>query len=124
MRGQGTLNAGLVPAVQINGDATPSESMEYPMRIFRLAMLAFSLLCLSPAFILAGVAIVSSACGCQVHEGYANPCIINGRDVGGLFYSLGMRGWLVMATLPVLAGVPALWIAAELIRFLISRAVR
>ncbi len=31
---------------------------------------------------------------------WCHPCIINGKDYGQLLYTLGVMGWLMLATLP------------------------
>ena len=36
----------------------------------------------------------ADAHGCQLHEGYANPCIVDGVDQGDMLYGLFISGWL------------------------------
>lgn len=43
---------------------------------------------------------VSGAAGCRVDEGSVHPCVIAGFDVGGLLYTLGVLGWLMLVTFP------------------------
>jgi TRAP-type C4-dicarboxylate transport system permease small subunit len=43
----------------------------------------------------------ASANGCELHEGFANPCVVGGRDYGETLYSLGLLGWLALVTLPI-----------------------
>jgi hypothetical protein len=53
--------------------------------------------------------------GCELHEGFVNPCIIFGADRGELLYALGVMGWFMLVTLPIgCAGV-----VASLILFII-----
>lgn len=39
--------------------------------------------------------------GCTLHEGFVNPCIVNGRDVGATLYSMAMMAWFLIATIPL-----------------------
>ena len=39
--------------------------------------------------------------GCQVDEGSIHPCIVNGEDIGDTLYTLGVLGWLGIATIPI-----------------------
>ena len=43
---------------------------------------------------------IASACGCQLDEGSAHPCILFGRDIGGALYQMGVMGWLCLITFP------------------------
>ena len=46
-------------------------------------------------------ATIASWNGCTLHEGFANPCVVNGRDLGPLLYEMGVAGWFMLATLPL-----------------------
>lgn len=39
--------------------------------------------------------------GCTLHEGFANPCIVNGQDWGDTLYTAFVSGWFMLITLPV-----------------------
>ncbi len=45
--------------------------------------------------------------GCKLHEGYSNPCITLGIDIGELLYGMGISLWLAFVTVPlgILAGI-------------------
>ena len=43
---------------------------------------------------------ISSWNGCALQEGYANECVVGGRNIGGMLYQLGVMGWYMLATLP------------------------
>ncbi len=78
----------------------------FPWRLYLWILLAILLVALGP---LIGVVIaggIASANGCVLHEGFANPCVVLGVDVGGLLYAMGVLGWLMLATIPM--GVVAL----------------
>lgn len=52
------------------------------------------------------VAVVASSWfaqwnGCTLHEGFANPCVVNGVDYGDTLSTLFVSGWFMMLTLPV-----------------------
>src|SRR6516165_1804239 len=44
---------------------------------------------------------IANAYGWKVDEASVHPCIINGHDYGELLYSLGVMGWLMLATIPL-----------------------
>jgi hypothetical protein len=39
--------------------------------------------------------------GCELHEGFVNPCVILGADRGELLYAMGVLGWFGLMTLPI-----------------------
>jgi hypothetical protein len=39
--------------------------------------------------------------GCTLHEGFANPCVVNGRDIGETLYEMGVMGLMMIATIPL-----------------------
>jgi len=41
---------------------------------------------------------------CGLHEGFAQPCVVLGVDIGGLLYSMVVMGWLMLISLFFLAG--------------------
>lgn len=42
--------------------------------------------------------------GCSLHEGFVQPCIVLGADIGGLLYNMIAIGWLMLISLFFLAG--------------------
>jgi hypothetical protein len=44
---------------------------------------------------------IAESNGCQLDEGSVHPCMVNGRDMGETLYSMGMMGWIGIATCPV-----------------------
>lgn len=91
--------------------------MKWFRGIAALAMLA----CLAPAVGLAYVAYMANRYGCTVHEGFANPCIVDGVDIGERLYTLGVMGWLLLATLPVFVAIALLWVVVEIARWVMRR---
>lgn len=47
----------------------------------------------------AGLALAKAA-GCEVHEGFAQPCPFGGGDIGGTLYAMLVMGWVVIAAFP------------------------
>ena len=74
------------------------------------------LLALIGAAPVASVAIAGTLAnrhGCTLHEGFPNPCIINGVDRGETLYAMAVAGWFMLVSLPLLAlGLILLLIAA------------
>jgi len=54
--------------------------------------------------------VIANAFGCKVDEGSVHPCMINGKDYGHLLYTLGVMGWLMLATLPLGALAFLVWL--------------
>jgi TRAP-type C4-dicarboxylate transport system permease small subunit len=44
---------------------------------------------------------IAESNGCQLDEGSVHLCMVNGRDVGETLYTMGMMGWVGIATCPV-----------------------
>ncbi len=75
-------------------------------RIFVLlihALVIFTILCIafSPLISVAIAGGIASANGCQLDEGSVHPCVVNGKDMGETLYTMGVMGWLMLATIPI-----------------------
>ncbi|MCI5095276.1 MAG: hypothetical protein MRY77_03075 [Rhodobacteraceae bacterium] len=58
--------------------------------------------------------------GCEIHEGFANPCTILGLDLSETAYSLGMfAAWGSLLVAPVVLIAGALWLVLILISALL-----
>jgi hypothetical protein len=44
---------------------------------------------------------IAEANDCILNESTVNPCIVNGKDMGETLYTMGMMGWIGIATCPV-----------------------
>lgn len=55
---------------------------------------------------------LASLNGCTLNEGGVNPCVVAGIDFGNALYSLGVLGWLAIATVPIGIGALAVWVVA------------
>ncbi|MEP0320612.1 hypothetical protein [Bauldia litoralis] len=64
---------------------------------------------------------IAKANGCVLHEGFVNPCVVDGKDMGETLYAMGMMGWLMIATIP--AGIIALivWLIVATIMLVTGR---
>lgn len=59
------------------------------------------LLSFSPIIISLVAGYIANTNNCILHEGFKNPCIINGHDYGETLYRMGVTGWLVFFTVPM-----------------------
>lgn len=69
---------------------------------FKLAFLLIFVGVLPLISVLVAAQIASWA-GCALHEGFKNPCIINGTDWGELLFTMLGFGWLMLVSLPIAA---------------------
>ncbi len=44
---------------------------------------------------------IATTNGCRLDEGSIHTCVVNGRDLGPTLYSMGVFGWLMIATIPI-----------------------
>ncbi|MGH8669493.1 MAG: hypothetical protein ACREUH_09685 [Burkholderiales bacterium] len=59
---------------------------------------------------------VAKANKCALHEGFINPCVMFGVDIGGLLYAMGVSMWLLFLSVPV----GALGLLAGIVWFIIA----
>ncbi len=62
------------------------------------------LICLIPVFLVYWSSWFAARHGCVLHEGWTNPCIVDGHDWGDTLSSAFVSGWFALATLPVAFG--------------------
>ena len=91
------------------------------MLFFRLLMLIGVVICVLPLISVVASSMIASAFDCELHEGFANPCLIAGRDYGGLLVNMFVAGWLMLLTLPMGLLISIVWAAVETITFLRRR---
>ena len=78
--------------------------MRSALRRVRGLLIGYALIALLTGWPIASVAIAGTVAwwnDCTLHEGFANPCIVNGRDIGGTLYQMGVMGWFMLATIPI-----------------------
>ncbi|NDV00156.1 hypothetical protein [Pseudoroseicyclus tamaricis] len=69
----------------------------------RLLILGLILLAigLAPVASVALASFIAERAGCELHEGFTNPCLVGGRDIGGTLYTMFVAGWYMLLSLPV-----------------------
>ncbi len=73
---------------------------------------------------LASVAVaggIANANGCQLDEGSAHPCVVNGQDLGETLYTLGVMGWLMLVTVPLGLGAAGLYLLVVAVVVLVRK---
>lgn len=73
------------------------------MRV-RTLVIGYILIALFSGWPIASVVIagtIASWNGCTLHEGFPNPCVVNGKDMGDTLYAMGVMGWFMLATIPL-----------------------
>lgn len=66
-----------------------------------LVLTLIALFGISPLLVALTAGSIASANGCALDEGSVHPCVIGGHDYGELLYTLGVLGWLSLATIPL-----------------------
>lgn len=64
-------------------------------------LLAGILACLAPLGAILWSSAFAERHGCTLHEGFANPCVVDGVDHGERLYSAFVSGWFLLATGPL-----------------------
>lgn len=88
---------------------------------FLLALVLTLLLAVAPLIVTLGAGTYAANHGCVLHEGFVNPCIVDGQDIGQTLYQLGMVGWFAIATLPLGLGAAAILILVWIITAVAAR---
>ena len=95
--------------------------MKYAWVIHLFVLLAITLCAISPFLAVAYAGSVAEKYGCELNEGSIHPCMVNGVERGGDLYSLGMLGWLGIATVPLGLAAAVLYIVIVSIIYLVMR---
>ena len=88
--------------------------------IHTMVVLIILLLGLSPVLASMGAGMIAEANGCTLHEGFVNPCIINGEDWGQDLYTFGVLGWLAIGTIPIAVMVAVAYLVIVIIIALVQ----
>lgn len=91
------------------------------MRVLRILAVTVILLCLAPLASLIAADLIATIYGCTIDLASKQPCVVDGTDIGGTLMALGMMGWFLMTTLPVLLATLVLWIIVEIARWAAMR---
>lgn len=98
--------------------------MRFTWVIHIFIVLGILLCAISPFFAVAYAGTVAESNGCELNEGGINPCVVNGTDLGGTLYSLGMLGWFGLVSFPLGLAAAALYILLVVIYYLVKWLVR
>lgn len=85
------------------------------MRTFRIVMAIIILVALLPLLSMIAAEGVARLYGCTLDLAAPQPCMIGGEDMGHGLFVLGMMGWFLFATMPVLLMLTLAWILTELV---------
>lgn len=91
------------------------------MHKLRIAFLFALLACVAPLLSTAVAAGIAKFKGCTLHEGFVNPCVVAGVDIGEALYTMGVMGWLMLFTLPFGILLLLAWIAVEIVHLMRRR---
>jgi hypothetical protein len=93
--------------------------MRWVVMLIVLAVILIVMLAPMASVMIAGS--IAGSHGCVLHEGFVNPCIVDGKDIGETLYAMGMMGWLMIATIP--AGLVALliWLVVAIVMLATGR---
>lgn len=78
----------------------PPKKRKFPWWVYWLLLVVIGLFMISPIIPVSIAEQAAKDHGCALTEGYASPCIVDGKDIGQDIYNLGMMGWLFLATAP------------------------
>lgn len=81
-------------------------AVQFPWLRYGSLVATITALTLAPVLSVLVAAVITNLNDCVLHEGFVNPCLVAGVDLGGVLYAMGVMGWLGLITLPI--GLPAL----------------
>jgi len=84
-------------------------------RGLRWVLAGLTVLLLVPLLSVLATALIANTLGCAVDEGSIHPCLVAGTDIGGLLYTMGMMGWLMIFTAPLTVLALLGWLVAGLL---------
>lgn len=67
-------------------------------------MIAMVIIGIAPLASVALAGLIAKWNSCALHEGFVQPCIVLGTDIGGALYTMAVMGWLMLISLMFLAG--------------------
>ena len=93
----------------------------FPWWIYWAALALILLVALLPAISVVVAGGIADANGCRLHEGFQNPCLVGGNDIGDTLYVMGVLGWFMLATLPLGGGALIVFVVVFIIHYLAWR---
>ncbi len=82
------------------------------------------LFAISPIISLLIAGTVANVLGCELHEGFTNPCVLAGADLGELLYFMSVAGWFALFTLPIGVGAAFIGLVIGLVRLIMARRLK
>lgn len=64
----------------------------------------------APLVSVVAASAMASLAGCELNEAGPTPCIVGGRDVGGVLVTMFVLGWLMLATAPFMIATIVGWV--------------
>lgn len=88
------------------------------MRAFRILIALAILISLAPLISMGVAEAIASWHGCELAVEAVKPCMANGEDIGQTLHTLVFMGYFLYVTLPATAGLVALWVLVEVVRWM------
>jgi hypothetical protein len=99
-----------------------SGARKFPWLWYILALVLLLVVTMFPVPLLFLATWFAEANGCTLNESGIHPCIVDGTDWGDTLAMMGMSGWLLIATIPIMAfGVTLIAVVLLVHRILWSR---
>ena len=96
-------------------------SRRFPWLIYWLVLVVILVLALAPLGSVAIASWLAEANGCTLHEGFVNPCMVNGAEMGDTLYAMFVLGWLMLASIPFGAAAVLAWLVILIVHRLVWR---
>ena len=93
----------------------------FPWWVYGLALALILLVALAPLISVMIAGSIAETNGCTLHEGFVNPCMVNGTDMGETLYAMGVMGWFMLATIPLGAMALLAWLVILIIHLIVRR---
>jgi hypothetical protein len=91
----------------------------FPWWVYGLALVLILAVALAPLVSVMIAGTIAEANGCTLHEGFVNPCMVDGTDMGETLYAMGVMGWLMLATIPLGAMALLAWLVILVIHLIV-----
>ena len=91
-------------------DPSPSPVRRFPWPVYWLVFAVLVIFTILPIVSVVIASSIAESHGCALDEGSVHPCLVNGADWGETLYTMGVLGWLMLATLPLGGGALLVWL--------------
>jgi hypothetical protein len=95
--------------------------MKWWLLFHAVVVVIILLVAFSPLISVVIAGSIANAHGCTLDEGSVHPCIVNGTDMGETLYTMGVMGWLMLATIPIGLVVVGVYLVLVLVIYLVRR---